>query len=293
MKFPNRKLVIIFLLVSVMILSSAQVHAEESQKGFFGRLWERVRSWGYGAQETPAVKPPGEVPGADSGEKAMEEKPEAPPKKPAPEREAPREKKMPSKDEMIEGIKRRLDIYPEIVDVFPDLSFREVAGEKEYFYVTPQGVEVDFETLDEEILYPLHVRVARTATQINTERIMKMLRQQEQIRRMQQLQNQIPTQPASPPPQPPSVPTTHIPLLPAPVLSIAKEDDVPDTKAPNVQLPEGSTPPRGLAFTPVVASPGEFAKKLIALAPALLFPLSSIPAPIFAWLHLSALVVPK
>ncbi len=205
MKFANRKMLLLLILVFTVLFLASQAHAEEAkEKNFFLRLWDRVKAWRSPVREAPAAGPQREAPEAPQKKKA--EEPEE-----KPERRQISEEEIPPKAEMIDKIKKRLDRFPEILDVYPSLSFRETAGVKEYFYVTPEGVEVELASLDDKTLYALQIMVSRMATQINTERIMKMLQQQEQIRRMQNLQQQVPSQPPSLPAQPPTTPQVYTP----------------------------------------------------------------------------------
>lgn len=118
------------------------------------------------------------------------------------------------KDEMVEIITVRLDVYPEILALFPNLSAGGmVDGEIEYFYRTETGKKVSLIDLDKETLFDLFVRIGSAAARMNAEHIAKLIRQQEMIRSLQSLQD-IPRIPASVPVPPPVVQQMRAPAQP-------------------------------------------------------------------------------
>ena len=136
---------------------------------------------------------------------AAEEQPEE--KKEEPKRELPPI----SKEEMLETIKRRFKIYSEIPYMIPAISVKETeAGEKAYFYTNDTNETIPLEDAEREDLYGVFVRANNEATRINTQRLIRQIQQQEQIRRS------MPQQPPAPPPQPPRVFTPPQPPAPPP-----------------------------------------------------------------------------
>ena len=142
------------------------------------------------------------------------------------------EKKRPelSSDEMVKIIERRLKSYPQIVNFIPGLEIRQSqAGEKEIYYTDKGGIALKPGQLEKESLLRLFGRVNNEAAKINTERIIRQIQQQEELRR--QIQQGIPRQP---PPQPPQVYTP--PPQPPQVYT-------PPPQPPRVQTPP-PLPPR-------------------------------------------------
>jgi hypothetical protein len=128
-----------------------------------------------------------------------------------------------SRREMIETIERRLDSFDEILYRIPGLSVKKSVSGRVQLYYAPEGqVAMKLAELDDKVLHDLFVRVNSEATRLNTERILKQVRQAEQLRRI--------TAPRTPP-QPPRVPDTGAPSLPP---------RSPST--PNVNVPK--QPPR-------------------------------------------------
>ena len=133
-----------------------------------------------------------------------------------PEDEMPR-----SREEMIGIIKRRIKSYDEILYFVPGLTKKVSANGQEELYYAPEGqVATKLIQLDDDTLHDLFVRVNSEATRLNTERIMKQVRQLEQLRRIN-----MPVTPPQPPrtpqvtvprlpPQPPKVPQVNIPKPP-------------------------------------------------------------------------------
>jgi len=126
-----------------------------------------------------------------------------------------RTEEMPPKKKMVRVIKERLEVFPEIAGMVPELFLRKRSGAKEeeteieYFYTSPDGIAVKLEELDAEPLYDLYGLVNRESTRLSTERIMKQLDQQRQLRMLQDLQRMSggPVEPT----QQPSVPRVYIP----------------------------------------------------------------------------------
>ncbi|MGB2600351.1 MAG: hypothetical protein WBC99_07915, partial [Candidatus Omnitrophota bacterium] len=141
--------------------------------------------------EEKKVEPPVEEKRA---EPPVEEKKVEPPveKEKVPERiEKPkRERKMIPKEVMIDTMKRRLRVFPSIADMIPSLSRAGTTDTEgvEYFYVLPDGTTISLEEVDQNILYNLYVRVNQEATRMHTERILRQIRQQEQLMRLQEQQ---------------------------------------------------------------------------------------------------------
>jgi hypothetical protein len=186
-----RKKTTFLLLAAAFLLYPLSAQAEE-EKNFFIRFWERIKSR---IIRKEAVKTEKEAPKKDLPEK--EKKPQ----------KVKREK--PSKTEMIDTMKRRLRVFPNIVGMIPGLSRKEQdTGEGVvYYYQTSDGVAVELEKLDDKTLYRIYVRVNQEATRMHTERLLRQIRQQEQLQRLQDLQR-MQTQPArtpSVPQQPPKV----------------------------------------------------------------------------------------
>jgi hypothetical protein len=124
------------------------------------------------------------------------------------EQERPPRKEIPlTKEEMISSIKRRLKVFSEIEFIIPTLSSKvDEEGNKEYFLRTQDGITRKLEELDKETLTDLFARVNNEATRINTERLLRQIQQQEQIRRSIPQQPPAPVQPPAQPPQPPPAP---------------------------------------------------------------------------------------
>ena len=119
-----------------------------------------------------------------------------------------------SSDEMIKVIERRLKSYPQIANFIPGLEIRQGQDGKEEIYYTDKGViALKLGQLEKESLSHLFGRVNNEAVKINTERIIKQIRQQEELRR--QAQQGIPRQPPQPPPRvytpPPPTPQAYTP----------------------------------------------------------------------------------
>ena len=188
-----RKRTAFFLLVAIFLLFPLSAEAEE-EKNFFIRLWENIRS-------------------RVTREKAVKAERKAPKRKIPKEEEKKRKVKreIPPKEEMIDTMRRRLRVFPGIVDMIPALSrSKEVVGERiEYYYISSDGITLRLEEVDKETLYKLYVRVNQEATRMHTERLLRQIRQQEQLRRLQNLQR-MQTQPARPP-SPPQTPKVYTP----------------------------------------------------------------------------------
>jgi hypothetical protein len=197
-----------FLLVAIFLLYPLSAEAEE-EKNFFIRLWENIKSR---VTREEAVKAEKKAPKREIPKK--EEKP----------RKIKRE--IPPKEEMIDTMRRRLRVFPGIVDMIPALSrSKEVVGERiEYYYISPDGITLRLEEVDKETLYKLYVRVNQEATRMHTERLLRQIRQQEQLRRLQDLQR-MQTQPARPPSLPPQPPKVYTPPKgpPAPPPSVPSQ----------------------------------------------------------------------
>jgi hypothetical protein len=215
MKYIRKETLVLVFLLIVLVLSAPVCAEEQTGKGILGRFWERIRARISGQREVTVGEVETQNP-EDREEKVKVKEGEKAPAEKAPAEKAPRkEKKIPSKGEMISVVKRRLEALPEIVDMIPGLSGRQKArGEGvEYYYAPPGGIAMKIEELDEKTLYSLYVKVNQQATIINTERINRQLRQQEQLRRLQE-QQRIPQVPAGPPRTPPTQPPTP-PVPPA------------------------------------------------------------------------------
>ncbi|MGB2600603.1 MAG: hypothetical protein WBD00_02900 [Candidatus Omnitrophota bacterium] len=135
------------------------------------------------------------------------------------EDERPPRKEIPlTKEQMIESIKRRLKVFSEIEFIIPTLSSRtDEDGNKEYFLKPQDGITVKLQDLDKETLTDLFARVNNEATRINTERLLRQIQQQEQIRRSIPQQPPMPVQPPpQPPTPPPAPPRIFIPPQPPP-----------------------------------------------------------------------------
>jgi hypothetical protein len=118
---------------------------------------------------------------------------------------------MPSKEEMVKVIKERLEVFPEIISIVPELSSKKKtrrgkATVIEYLYTLPNGIVVKLEELDAEPLYNLYGLVNRESTRLSTERTTRQLEQQRQLRMLQMQQQQVPK-----PAQLPAVPRAHTP----------------------------------------------------------------------------------
>ncbi len=176
------------------------------------------------AAEAPPVKeiaPPKEpedapaekiAPGKSGEEEAVPEE--------APEEEKPEPEEMPiSKEEMIEVIKRRVQVYSQIPYLIPNF-YSEVGadGERVYYYSLPGQVAMRLEELDKKTIQGLFVRVNNEATRLRTEQLMRQIQQQEQIMRtiQQQQQLQRQQQPVTPPGPPPEPPKIYVPPQPPP-----------------------------------------------------------------------------
>ncbi|MBD3296452.1 MAG: hypothetical protein GF392_03715 [Candidatus Omnitrophica bacterium] len=143
------------------------------------------------SRELPVPTPPGEA--IDYGSLADEAG--------LSEQETPRSRK-----EMIEIIERRLDSFDEILYRIPGLTVKKSASGRTHLYYAPEGqVAMKIAELDDKTLHDLFVRVNSEATRLNTERILKQVRQAEQLRRI--------TAPRTPP-QPPRLPDTGAPSMP-------------------------------------------------------------------------------
>jgi len=207
MKIPVTRSIALFLLISV-VLWPLQVSAAEKKRGLLSRWTSRTqvaapeedaKSDAAGTEVVQVVEE-GEAAAGDVVDMDVVIESDA-----APELE---------KDEMVEIISVRLSVYPEIMNVFPNLSASETGdGEMEYFYTTEDGKTVSLIDLDKDMLFKLFVQIGNTAARLNAERIAKLIRQQEMIRNLQSLQN-IPRIPASAPVQPPANPQTRIPAQP-------------------------------------------------------------------------------
>ena len=138
---------------------------------------------------------------------------ELPEEEPAASGEATTRPEIPvSKEKMLEIIKKRLDIYSELIFMVPDLAFRETTdGGKQYYFAPADQIAQKIEDLDKETLHKLFVRINNEATRINTQRLMRQLQQQEMMTR--QIMRTIQS-PPKPPPQPPQPPRVYTPPQP-------------------------------------------------------------------------------
>jgi hypothetical protein len=191
----------LFLLFTVLFLLQTATAGAEEQKNFFIRFWENIKSR-VRKQETtqPEKKKITEKPDERQKASQKEEKP------------GEKERKRPSKDEMINTMKVRLNVFPGVIDMIPGLSRKDrQEGEgAEYYYTSSDGVTMQLGEIDEETLYKLYVRVNQEATRMHTERLLSQIRQQEQLRRLQDLQR-IQTQPPRPPAVPQQPPKVYTP----------------------------------------------------------------------------------
>ena len=192
MKNKRIRLLILFFLMTALLVSGSVYAQTESQKGFFIRLWERIRAR-VTRQDATSVKeePEARVPEEEEIPGLKKEIPEKPPVA-QPPIEKPEEEPQKTPGEMLESINKRLEAFPEIAEIVPELSVKEdIDGSREYFYGAPGESAVRLSDLDEEALYKAYVRINQEATRLNTERIMKQLQQIEQLRKQQrQLQQQ-------------------------------------------------------------------------------------------------------
>ncbi|MFH1553029.1 MAG: hypothetical protein ABID83_05275 [Candidatus Omnitrophota bacterium] len=247
MKYVHGKLFVLLFLVVILSLSVSAHSEEKRKKGVMIKLWERITSR-WGEQKKPIEE---------------EKKAEAKKREPLPQEEkikpvvketAPVEKKVEvpeeteptqpvreipfSKQEMIDVIEKRLEIYSEIIYMISGLSFEETEdGGKGYFYETSEGDIVKLSDLDKETLHGLFVRVNNEATRISSERLMQQLQQQEQIIRSIQHAPQQPPRTYTPP-QPPRIYTP--PQQPAQPPQIFTP---PQQPAQPPQPPQQPTPP--------------------------------------------------
>jgi hypothetical protein len=221
----------VFLLLVCFLLFSLSAYAAEERKSFFRSWWERVtarfRRQEPKVEEKEQIKPLSK-PVTQEEEVVVEEEAiteeEAPAAKkeetPKPRRRPRKKGELPTKEEMVDTIKRRLQVFKEVVDLIPGLSRRQVKGEDavEYYYTPSSGVTLRLEQLDRDTLYKLYVKVNQEATRMHTERLLKQIRQQEQLMRLQNLQRmqQGPPKPPAEPPKPPQVytPPKGPPALP-------------------------------------------------------------------------------
>ncbi|KJJ84370.1 secreted protein [Candidatus Omnitrophus magneticus] len=104
-------------------------------------------------------------------------------------------KELPLKrEDMVEVIKRRLKIFPQIIYTISGLRAKKLdTGELEYFYDMGDGKIVKLIDLDDETLYDVYVRINNEGTRLNTERLMKQIQQHNELMRQitqQQSQDQ-------------------------------------------------------------------------------------------------------
>ncbi len=198
----------LILALSLFLISSI-AHAEETQKGFLIRLWERARA-AFTREKEP--KKPAEV------IKPKNEKDILPSKKEVPTEEKKAPKSERTKEEKIEIIKRRLKVFSEIVDYIPGLSVKkEEDGSLSCYFTTAEGETKSLSDLDDETVSKLYIRINQEATKLHTERILKQIQMQQQQERLLRSIQQVPQVPVMPPKapvqppqapvQPPKVPT--------------------------------------------------------------------------------------
>ena len=132
-----------------------------------------------------------------------------------------------TKEEMIEVIKRRLEIYGQIAYIIPNFFIEQDENQNnKYLYKIEEEV-FELEQLDRYTLYSIYVKVNNEASIIQTQRVMMQIQQQSQLVRTQQqiqqqqsyqrLMNAQPTvprvynvpQPVKQPPIPPMPPKTQ------------------------------------------------------------------------------------
>jgi len=227
MKTDHKKYITIILIFAVILSFSFSAYAQEAKKGFFVRLWEKVSA--RFKKEAKEVKAPEQEPKVmvpETLEPEMEvtfeeeeiieperieikEEVEELKEKKETERKKEERPAPPSRERMLEVIKRRLEVYPIIIDIVPGLSMRESAdGEATYYFADKDGVSIKLDLLDDKTLYRLYVKVNNEATRIHTERILRQIQQHEQL--MRRIPT-VPQQPPQPPPQPPRTPTQYQP----------------------------------------------------------------------------------
>ncbi len=144
-----------------------------------------------------------------------------------------------SKEKMLEIIKRRLDIYSEILFMIPGLTFRETEGGAKQFYYAPEGqIAQKIEDVDKESLHKVFVRTNNEATRINTQRLMRQLQQQQMV--MRQMQSAI-QQPPQPPPQPPRI---YTPPQPQRIYTPPQPPPQPPQYQQPPQQPQHQQPPQ-------------------------------------------------
>jgi hypothetical protein len=166
--FRKRSIIAIALVISLIIAHSAFA-AEEGQKGFFARLWDRFQAWRAKAVSSVSLESssgPSKKVDASSDEGI-----------PVPEGEGGSkyeyvegvEEILLTKDSMIEEIDVQLRAYPEVIGEIEGLSRKMsmMDGESHYYYGPPNTIPLKLKDLQGNVLYELLARIRAEAARVN------------------------------------------------------------------------------------------------------------------------------